>query len=430
MSSRVSPKSIMRPRLRTLLTLLLLAGTVLGLGAGSEARADQRPAKFVDVIQVRGYIDPVTVSFIRRSIEASVRDKAEAIVIQLDSSGALLSQTALDALEFRLKHETRVPVIVWVGEAGARATHGAVRLVRAAQLVGVAPGTHIGQSTPTIVGTDPLQFKTINAKQALADGTAQLNSPILGLLVAELDGRTVNGKVLDTAKAVVTNGKPSLSPYGVRFARLTAFDQLLHTVTNPTVAYLLLTIALALFIFEFYTGGIGVAAAVGLGSFVFAAYGLGLLPTRGWAIALIALAGFGFAVDVQAGVPRFWTAVATVAFVAGSLTLYRGDVHVPLYWIAVMSIMLVLFMVNGMPSMVRTRFATPTVGRESMIGAIGTARDTVGPEGVVMVADAPWRARTNRATPIPAGDPIKVVAIDGLLLEVEPLEGAAKDAGH
>ena len=382
------------------------------------------------MIQVRGYIDPVTVQFIHRSIDSSVRDKAQAIVIQLDSSGALLSAKALDALEASLRNERRVPVVVWVGEAGARATHGAVRVVRAAQLVGVAPGTHIGMSTRPPSGSEPLRFKTVNSTQALADGTAQLNSPILGLLVAELDGRTINGKVLDTAEAVTRNGRPSLSPYGVRFAKLTTFDQLLHTVTNPTVAYLLLTIALALFVFEFYTGGIGVAASVGLGSFVLAAYGLGLLPTRPLALALIALAALGFAIDVQAGVPRFWTAVGTIAFVVGSLILYRDGVSVPKYWIAVMSIMLVLFMVNGMPSMVRTRFATPTVGRESMIGAIGTAREVIGPEGVVMVADAPWRARTNRATPILAGAGIKVIAIDGLLLEVEPLEGAAKDAGH
>jgi membrane-bound serine protease (ClpP class) len=87
-------------------------------------------------------------------------------------------------------------------------------------------------------------------------------------------------------------------------------------------------------------------------------------------------------------------------------------------------------MVNGMPSMVRTRFATPTIGRESMIGELGHARDAISPEGVVTVLGAPWRARTNRATPIAAGDAIRVVAIDGLLLEVEPLEGAARDAGH
>jgi membrane-bound serine protease (ClpP class) len=65
-----------------------------------------------------------------------------------------------------------------------------------------------------------------------------------------------------------------------------------------------------------------------------------------------------------------------------------------------------------------------------MIGQLGEASGAISPEGVVLVAGAPWRARTNRATPIPGGAPVRVVAIDGLLLEVEPLEGAARDAGH
>ena len=75
--------------------------------------------------------------------------------------------------------------------------------------------------------------------------------------------------------------------------------------------------------------------------------------------------------------------------------------------------------------MVRTRFSTPTIGRGWMIGEEGEAVTAVDPEGVVRVRGAPWRARTNRATPVPAGDPVRVVEVDGLLLEVEPLEGAA-----
>ena len=86
-----------------------------------------------------------------------------------------------------------------------------------------------------------------------------------------------------------------------------------------------------------------------------------------------------------------------------------------------------LTFVVGMPSMVRTRFATPTIGREWMIGADGVAVDAIDPDGVAQVGEAKWRARTNRATPIPAGEPLKVVAIDGVTLEVEPVEGAARD---
>ena len=88
---------------------------------------------------------------------------------------------------------------------------------------------------------------------------------------------------------------------------------------------------------------------------------------------------------------------------------------------------IMLTFIVGMPSMVRTRFATPTIGREWMIGQLGSAVTNVDPEGLVTVANARWRARTNRATPLQVGDPVRVVAIDGVTLEVEPEEGGARD---
>ena len=88
---------------------------------------------------------------------------------------------------------------------------------------------------------------------------------------------------------------------------------------------------------------------------------------------------------------------------------------------------IVLTFIVGMPSMVRTRFATPTIGREWMIGQTGVAVESIDPEGLVEVGGARWRARTNRATPVNGGEQIRVAAIDGITLEIEPLEGAARD---
>jgi membrane-bound serine protease (ClpP class) len=85
----------------------------------------------------------------------------------------------------------------------------------------------------------------------------------------------------------------------------------------------------------------------------------------------------------------------------------------------------VLMMLAGLPATVRSRFSTPTIGRESMIGEPGEAVGVVAPEGVVRVRDALWPARVNRATPLAAGDAVRVVGIDGARLEVAP-EGAAE----
>ena len=106
--------------------------------------------------------------------------------------------------------------------------------------------------------------------------------------------------------------------------------------------------------------------------------------------------------------------------------LFDG-VHLPYAALATGLAGMAVAMVSGMPAMVRARFGTPTIGRESMVGELGEASSAIDPEGLVVVRGASWRARTNRATPIAEGEPARVVAIDGLTLEVEPEEGAARD---
>jgi membrane-bound serine protease (ClpP class) len=138
-----------------------------------------------------------------------------------------------------------------------------------------------------------------------------------------------------------------------------------------------------------------------------------------------------FAIDVQVGVPRFWTGAGIMTFIIASWFLYEpipgNDMRLSWITLIVGIVGAMLTYIVGMPSMVRTRFATPTIGREWMIGSEGEAVDPIDPDGIAVVGSARWRARTNRATPIAAGDGLRVVAIDGVTLEVEPLEGAARD---
>ncbi|MEK9839046.1 MAG: NfeD family protein, partial [Ilumatobacter sp.] len=207
--------------------------------------------------------------------------------------------------------------------------------------------------------------------------------------------------------------------------------QLFHTVASPPVAYLLLLAGLGLLLFEFFTAGVGVAAVVGIVSTLLSAYGLDVLPARGWAVALLVAATVAFAIDVQVGLPRVWTGIGITSTIVGSLWLFEPLPGTSLRpsWLTLIAGIggVMLTYIVGMPSMTRTRFATPTIGRDWMIGSEGTVVSAVAPDGIVRVGDAEWRARTNRATPVEAGDTIRVVAIDGITLEVEPLEGAARD---
>jgi membrane-bound serine protease (ClpP class) len=196
------------------------------------------------------------------------------------------------------------------------------------------------------------------------------------------------------------------------------------------VAYLLLLAGLLLVVFELFTAGPGMAGAAGAIALVLASYGLATLPVRLGGLALLAVAVFGFSVDVQTGAPRVWTSIGAVALLAGSVLLYRG---LALRWPALLVGVLgtALLMLGGLPATVRSRFAAPTVGRDSMVGEAGLAAAPLDPEGVVRIRGALWRARTNRATPIDEGADVRVVGIQGIVLEVEPAgatpDGASRD---
>ncbi|MBU6329608.1 MAG: hypothetical protein KGR18_06615 [Acidobacteria bacterium] len=380
---------------------------------------------FVAVVEAGGLLDPVLMDFLRQEITDAETEGATALVLQMDSSGVVVDDTALAALLTQMLRSS-VPIAVWVGPSGSSLTSGAAQLVGAADQVGMAPGTRLGDAgTPVVDGLDmarlaPITDRTIGTQEAADLGITTADAPTIGDFVVNLPG-------VETRETTAANGETRREPVTqVRFGQLSLFSQLMHTVASPAVAYLLLTVGLALIVFELFTAGVGVAGVVGAGSFILAGYGLGVLPIRGWAVALICLSMVAFAVDVQTGVPRFWTGAGVVMFVIGSFTLYDG---VSLSWItlAVAIIGVLLAFIAGMPSMVRTRFSTPTIGREWMIGELGRAVTSVDPDGVVQIRDALWRASTNRATPIEELESIRVVAIDGLVLEVEPEEGGAKD---
>lgn len=382
------------------------------------------------MIEVSGRIDPIEADFVKRSLRQAEQNDDEVLVIQLDSPGALIDRTSLDVLAFRLSH-ARVPVAVWVGPSGSRAYGGANRLVAAAALAGMAPGTHVGKDPGGPRGSPLSVSGALGADQARARGATGVVAPTLGEFIVGLDGQSVGGRVLSTARVVNQGQNQRREASGnVRFAKLGIGERVLHAAASPQVAYLLLVIGLLLIVFEFFTAGVGLAGAVGAGSLILAAYGLGVLPTSPLGLGLVVLGVVGLAVDVQAGAPRAWTVIGTVALAVGSWRLFGEGVSVS--WIAIVAVVAgsAVLMVAGMASMLRARFSTPTIGRESMVGRMGEADTGIDPDGTVRVGGALWRARTNRATPIVSGAPVRVVAIDGLLLEVEPETGGARDAGH
>jgi len=387
--------------------LVLSLAFVLVMAVPDGAYGQAEPDGFVDVVKVTGYLDPVLVDFVEGALADAGRAGDVAVVLQLDSPGALVSTARLERLVAAIRRA--VPLVgVWIGPSGGQAAGDAAQLVEAADVVGISPSSHV-----EIAG------RRIAADQALEEEIADNTAPTLGDFIVGLPG-------VET-RQVQQGDEPRLEPVTpVRFRALGLLDQLAHTVGSPAVAYLLFVIGLGLILFEFFTAGVGVAGLTGAGAFALGCYGLAVLPTTWFGVALLVVAMFGFGVDIQTGVPRVWTGIGTVAFVLGSLVIYDG---IQLSWITLLVSILgmVVAMLAGMPAMVRSRFSTPTIGRDWMIDKDEVGSAAFDPDGIVQVRDAPWRARTNRATPIAAGAEVRVAAIDGLVLEVEPLEGAAKD---
>jgi membrane-bound serine protease (ClpP class) len=381
------------------------------------------------------------VSGIEQAIDRAEHDGAQALVLQMNSKDATVSRERMAALAKRIQDAT-VPVTIWVGPSGARAEGLSGQLLGVAPVTGVAPGSRVGNLGDPLQAPglkldfgdsyEKVRFQTLGADQARAAGVTKpgvddSGTPTLGDFIVVLDGVNYHGKQLDTATVVPKGNELRRERNGpTRFSKLGLMPRLMHTVASPPVAYLLLTIGLSLLVFEFFTAGVGLAGGVGAICTVLGCYGLFALPVHWWAFGCLVLSILAFAIDVQTGVPRFWTGTGVVLFVIASLFLYDG-LH--LSWITLLAGIggVLLTYLVGMPSMVRTRFATPTIGRDWMVGETGEAVVSVDPEGVVRVRGAQWRARTNRATPIPAGAAVRVVAIDGVTLEVEPTEGAARD---
>ena len=405
----------------------------------------------VDVLQVSGYFDPIIVQSIDSAIDRAVDEGSQALILQVNSKGTLVSDDEVEDLLVRVANAP-IPIGVWVGPSGARFYGTAAQLLAVADVTGMAPGARVGYIGVPLNPSGLPEGAEIDfgiAAARLRDGSVGLSDartldvfkqriddegiPTITNMVQAMDGFEENGVELVTTELVVLDdGSTRFDTVSiVRFAKLSLVDQLFHTVASPEVAYMLLLTGLALLVFEFFTAGVGLAGGIGAVCTVLAFTGLAVLPTQWWAVGLIVLAMLAFAVDVQVGIPRFWTGVGIVFTIIGSWFLFEpipGSSMRP-SWLALTAGIggIVLTFIVGMPSMVRTRFATPTIGREWMIGEEGVAIGAVDPEGFVQVRGARWRARTNRATPLADGDALRVAAIDGVTLDVEPLEGAARD---
>ncbi len=438
----------------------LLAAVLIVLGVGILV-APSSPAASqggILVVQVEGALDPPNSSLIRNAINRANKEKFTAVILQINSGRTLgVTPNAI----VRDIQKSAVPIVAWIGPTGSEAGGGMTLIVEAAHIAFAAPDSSIGSAVPVRVdqpdasstlkvrkeleklatardrdpaGAALFTNNSVSASAAARSGAIDGVRPTLGEAIVTLNGKTVTTSVgevkLSTAKVIGEGRDRRRQPnQEVVFDSLGIDGQLSHALFSPSLAYFLLVAGLALIVFEFFAASVGFAALVGAGAVIGAAYGFDVLPINIWAVAVLAVSAFAFAVDAQVGGLGFWTGLGTVSLAVGSIFLYGGDSALrPAWWL--LGLIMVgtwVFYVFAIPPFLRARFSSPTVGREALIGEMGVAQAEINPEGVVEVRGARWRAITNRATPVTVGDPVRVVAVLGFVLEVEPEEGGAQD---
>ena len=435
--------------------LLTLSMTFLGAGALG-AQSPAQPS--VDLVEVKGVIDPVTADYLRGRLDLAIESNAHAVIIQLDTPGGL-EVSMRDIIQKMLGSD--IPVIVWVAPQGARAASAGTFIAYAAHLAYMAQSTELGAATPVSLGgrsSETLERKAINdaaafirdlavtrdrnaewAEEAVREAAAigsseaarigvvngvasslrELLQAVDGKTVEMADGKTTTLETWDDQAG--GGGEPAVA---IRFQEMNPIQQLLHLVVDPEIAYFLLLLGAFGLIFELYNPGIGLAGILGGVSLLLGFYALSVLPTNWAGVALVVLAVVFLLIDLQTAGFGVWTAGGVVALVAGGLLLFAGAspaLRLSPWAMGGAVAMTLVFFASVITAALRVRLRRPVTGEEGIVGTVAEAKTDIAPEGTVSTKGTLWRARTME-TGIAAGSKVKVMATEGLVLLVEPMQ--------
>ncbi len=426
----------------------ILGLIILAVSGISSASAN---GNHVDVLNVDGTITPTMRNYIRNGIKSAEKSGASAVVLRMDTPGGLSS--AMDDIIQDILN-SRVPVIVYVGPPGARAASAGVYITYAAHVAAMAPSTNIGSATPIFLDQsgqasnvdDTLTRKVVNdavarirglavqrgrnadwAEQAVRNAVnitsdeavqqhvVDLIAPDVPSLLQQVDGRQVQ-----TPNRTVTLSTAGAS---IHVKNMSMSEQFLQTISDPTIAYILLSLGMLGLFFELANPGAILPGVAGGVCILLGLMSLGNLDTI-WAGAL--LMGFAFVlflIDVYVPSHGVLTFGGIASFVLGSFML-ASETDSPVSSISRVAIVAVTalvsaFFIFAVGAVVRTRLKRSTTGEEGMRGTAGVVRAKLDPEGYVFLSGELWHAR-SLVGPIDVGEVVRVVDVDGLIAIVEP----------
>ena len=431
-----------------------LAGVALGISPAPAKPPQSGGSRGVAYsIQLQATIDPATQKWVSSALDDAAAQHAKLAIIRLDTPGGL-SDSMRSIIEDM--GAAPMPVVVYVYPSNARAGSAGAYITEAADVAAMYPVSNIGSATPIAIGPgggsqdlsrkikndaaasmralaaahgrNPelaqllvTKAKNLTAPEAKRAGLIDLIAPSQESLLRKLDGFHVKGpkaQVLHTAGLEVANHDMPLQ------------YQLLEILVNPTVSYLLILLGLVGIGIEFFSPGLIAPGTIGVISLLLGLYGTAQLPVT---VAGVLLLVFGIGLIVaEAHLPTHGILGASVvaALVASGLLLY--DTNSSAFGISAPVVIAVGLALGGLLAVaveraVRARRLPKHTGWEEMIGAVGEVRQPLDPIGQVFVQGALWRARLSSdangdGRAIERGSRVRVESVDGLTLQVHPLD--------
>jgi len=444
--------------LRISFLLLCLAASLAIIGSGSAT-----PSAQIDVLRVEGTIVPAVASYIDRGISEAESHQAAAVIIELNTPGGLLSTTE-NIVDQILDAEVPVVVYVdrWAGSAGTFIT-------LAAHVAAMAPASRIGAASPVSIDEDELSdtmekkitedtaasirrladLRGRNLKAAEATvlealsftdqealgikelpqdyqellelETPYLDPPLVDLGAADLDSliEQLNGMKVEVAGEEVTI---VTEDYFTNRIGMTLIERFLQVISDPNIAYILLTLATTGLVLELINPGTILPGVVGAISLILAFYSLAVLEASWAGIFFIILAFVLFIAEVFTTSFGLLTLGGIASLVMGSLILFGGgpelfQLHIDWWIIAVVVVFVTAVFIFVVGAVIRSQRRRPVSGKEGLIGKIALAQTALDPTGMVLVEGEHWTARAEGGR-IEPGEEVVVTKVEGLKLWV------------
>jgi len=456
-----------------ILLLFIFAGLILSLGvSGSSNIISTSPGGQQPILsngtettieinnfytcKIEGIIEPSLANHIKKCLILA-RDSGFGLIISMDTPGGLDASMREIITEIL---NTRVPIIIYVSPEGARAASAGVFITYAGDIAAMGPSTNIGAAHPVSLGGDQevsedIMEKVTNdsvayiknlaaskgrnaqwAEQAVRESVSitsaeALDLGVIDLIAEDLDDLLIqlDSKTIEKLGSTFTLRSANAELVEINMNFITRF---LHIISDPNIAYILMSLGILGIIYEFSQPGLGISGAVGVLLLILGLYALSVLPINYAGLGLIVLAVILFVVDILMGLGGIPSIAGVISLIIGSFLLINTDApYLRIAWSLIISVSVVIsgFLIIVVRAVYKVHRAQPVTGMDGMIGKIGVSSGVLTPEGQVKVSGEIWSAESADGHNINKNKKVRIKSIEGLTLKVKEISKEKKEGG-